>query len=89
MLGEEDSPECSQVVPPLILPVVVEEVVVVSETECSEEPSLILPVVEELNSGTPVAARVDMVPSTTGSGFAAPDWVLSIYLAGRRWGDGR
>ena len=43
MLGEEDSTECSQVVPPLILPVVVEEVVVVSEKECSEEPSLILP----------------------------------------------
>ena len=69
MLGEEDSPECSQVVRPLILPVVVEEVVVVSETECSEEPSLILPVVEELNSGTPVAAQVDMVPTTTGSGL--------------------
>ena len=33
MLGEEESPEYSQVVPPLILPVVVEEVVDVSESE--------------------------------------------------------
>ena len=72
MLGEEDSPECSQVVLPLILPVMVEEVVVILETECGEEPSLILPVVEELNSGTPVAARIDMVPSTMGSGLPPP-----------------
>ena len=72
MPGEEDSPECSQVVPPLILPVVVEEVIVVLETECSEEPSLILLVVEELNSGTPVVARVDMVPSMMGSGLPPP-----------------
>ena len=31
VLGEEDSPECSQLVPPLILPVVVLEAVLVSE----------------------------------------------------------
>ena len=49
MLGEEDSPECSPVFPPLILPVVVEEVVDAPESEAL--PSLILPVVEEFNSG--------------------------------------
>ena len=43
MLGEEESPECSPVFPPLILPVVAEEVVDDPE---SEAPSLILPVVE-------------------------------------------
>ena len=70
MLGEEDSPECSPVLPLLILPVVVEEVVDVRESEAL--PSLILPVVEEFNSGAPVATRVDLVPIATGSGFPPP-----------------
>ena len=69
MLGEEDSPEYSQLVSPLILPVVVEEAVVVSGTEV---PSLILPVVEELNNGTPVADQVVMEPSTMESGLPPP-----------------
>ena len=56
--------------PPLILPVVVEEVVDVPESEAL--PSLILPVVEEFNSGAPVATRVDLVPFATGSGLPPP-----------------
>ena len=70
MLGEEDSPECSPVFPPLILPVVVEEVVDVPESEA--RPSLILLVVEEFNSGAPVATWVDLVPFATGSGLPPP-----------------
>ena len=62
MLGVEDSPEYAQLVPPLIL----EEAVVVTETEV---PSLILPVVEELNNGTPEAEQVVMEPSAMESGF--------------------
>ena len=69
MLGEEESPECSPVFQPLILPVVAEEVVDDPE---SEAPSLILLVVEEFSSGAPVAARVDLVPSATGSGLTPP-----------------
>ena len=69
MLGEEDSPECSQLVPPLILPVVVEEAVLVSEAGVL---SLILPVVEELNNDVPAAELVEMEPSTSESGFPPP-----------------
>ena len=69
MLGAEDSPEYAQLVPPLILPVVVEEAVVISATEV---PSLILPVVEELNNGTPEAEQVVMEPTATGSVFPPP-----------------
>ena len=70
MLGEEDSPECSPVFSPLILPVVVEEVFDVPESEALS--SLILPVVEEFNSGAPVATRVDLVPCATCSGLPPP-----------------
>ena len=66
VLDEEDSPECSQLVPPLILPVVVEEAVLVSEAGV---PSLILPVVEELNNDAPAAELVEMEPSTSESGL--------------------
>ena len=69
VLGEEDSPECSQLVPPLILPVVVEEAVLVSETGV---PSLILPVVEELNNDEPAAELVEMEPSTSESRLPPP-----------------
>ena len=69
MLGEEDSPECSQLVPPLILPVVGEEAVLVSEAGV---PSLILPVVEELNNDAPSAELVEMEPSTLESGLPPP-----------------
>ena len=78
VLGEEDSPECSQLVPPLILPVV-EEAVLVSEAGV---PSLILPVVEELNIDSHGAFYV-------GVRIAASAGVPSLYLAGRRSGDGR
>ena len=47
MLSAEDSPEFSQLVPPLILPVVVEGAVLVSEAGVTP---LILPAVEELNN---------------------------------------
>ena len=69
MLGEEDSPECSPVFPPLILPVVVEEVVDVAESEAL--PSLILSVVVE-EVVAPVATRVDLVSFATGSGLPPP-----------------
>ena len=57
---------CSPVSPPLILPVVVEEV---GDAPVPEAPSLILVVVDEINSGTPVAAQVELVPSAPGSGL--------------------
>ena len=69
MLGKGDSPECSQLVPPLILPVVVEEAILVSEPS---GPSLILPVVEEFNNNAPAAELVEMEPSTTESGLPPP-----------------
>ena len=69
MLGAEDLLECSQLVPPLILPVVVEEAVLVSEAGV---PSLILPVVEELNNDTSAAELVEMKPSTPESGLPPP-----------------
>ena len=69
VLGEEDSPECSQLVPPLILPVVVEEAVLGSEAGV---PSLILPLVEELNIDAPAAKLVQMEPSTSESGLPPP-----------------
>ena len=79
MLGEEDSPECSQLVSPLILPVVVEEIILVSEAGV---PSLILPVVEELNNDTPAAELIEMEPSTTESGL--PPLPYSLHLSGRK-----
>ena len=70
---------CSPESPPLILPVVVEEV---SDAPEPEVPSLILPVVDENSSGTPVAARIELVPSAPGSGLPPPPG------ASRRCGDG-
>ena len=52
MLSADALPESSQLIPPLILPVVVEEVALASETGV---PSLILLVVEELVDDTPAA----------------------------------
>ena len=69
LLGEEELPECSPVLPPLILPVVMEEVV---DAAGPEAPSLILPVVEKINSGAPVTVRVELGPSATGSGLPPP-----------------
>ena len=58
-----------RMVPPLILPVVVEEANLVSDAGV---PSLILPVVEEFNNGTPAAELVEMEPSTSESGLPPP-----------------
>ena len=84
VLGEEDSPECSQLVPPLILQVVVEEAVLGSETGV---PSLILPVVEELNNDVPAAELVEMEPSTSESRLPPPPtmggWTLMTCVRGQ------
>ena len=69
VLGKEDSSECSQLVLPLILPVVLEEAVLGSEAGV---PSLILPVVEELNNDAPAAELVEMEPSMSESGLPPP-----------------
>ena len=60
MLDVEESPQDSRLIPPLILPVVVEQAVVgVSEAGL---PSLTMPVVEDMNPITPPA---ELVPMTT------------------------
>ena len=69
MLSAEDSLECSQLVPPLILPVVVEEAVLVSEAGVTP---LILPAVEELNKDMPAAELVEMKTTTPESGVPPP-----------------
>ena len=53
MLSTDDSPELSQLIPPLILPVVVEEGTLVAETGMTP---LILPVVEDTYAGVQSAA---------------------------------
>ena len=63
VLGKEDLLECSQLVQPLILPVVVEEAVLVSEAGV---PSLILPVVEELNNDAPELVEMELSASESG-----------------------
>ena len=65
MLNTEDSLEFSQSVPPLILPVVVEEAVLVSEAGVTP---LILPAVEELINDTPAAELVEMKTTRPESG---------------------
>ena len=65
----EDSLEFSQSVPPLILPVVVEEAVLVSEAGVTP---LILPVVEERISDTPAIELVEMKTTTPESGVPPP-----------------
>ena len=70
----------------LILPVVVEEAVIMSETEV---PSLILPVMEELNNGTLEAEQVVMEPSATGSGLPPPAGFPPFVWPVDNGGDGR
>ena len=65
MLSADESPELSPVIPPLILPVVVEEAALVSATGVKP---LILPVVEELNNDPPAAELVEMQTPTPESG---------------------
>ena len=79
MLSAEDSPEFSQLVPPLILPVVVEEAVLASEAGVTP---LILPAVEELNNDTPAAELVEMKTIRR-----SPECRLrrgSLHLSGRK-----
>ena len=64
---------------PLILTVVVEEAVLVSEAGV---PSLTLPLVEDINHDTPASELIQMKTATSAG-------VPSICLAGRRSGDGR
>ena len=61
MLSADDSPEFSQLIPPLILPVLVEEAAPVSETGVTP---LIMPVVEELDNDTPATELVEMKTTT-------------------------
>ena len=77
MLSAEDLPEFSRLVPPLILPVVVEEAALVSETGVTP---LILPVVEELINETPAAELVEMKTTTPESGVPPPPGFLPFVF---------
>ena len=70
MMDAEDSPEDSHLVPPLILPVVVEEAeVLVSEAGV---PSLTLPVVEDTNHDTPASELFPMMTTMPESSLPPP-----------------
>ena len=73
MLSADASPESSQLIPPLILLVVVEEVTLASETGV---PPLILPVVEELVSDTPAAELFGVKTPAPESGVPPPPGFL-------------
>ena len=77
MLSADASPESSQLIPPLILPVVVEEVALDSETG---EPPLILPVVEELVDDTPVADLFGVKTPAPESGVQPPPGFLPFLF---------
>ena len=77
MLSAEDSPESSQLIPPLILPVVVEEVALASETGV---PPLILPVVEELINDTPTAELAGVKTPAPESGVPPPPGFLPFLF---------
>ena len=71
MLGDADSPVCSPEaeLPPLILPVVVEEI---SDAPEPESPPLILPVVVEDSSIAPVEEMIELGTTAMGSSFPPP-----------------
>ena len=70
MLDAEESPQDSQLIPPLILPVVVEEAVVgVSEAGL---PSPTMPVVEDMDPVTPPADLIPMTTTMPESGLPPP-----------------
>ena len=77
LLGEEELPECSPVLTPLILPVVVEEVVDAPESVAGDGGD------QQRRAGGG-AGRTGAL--CHGFRFAAPARFLSICLAGRRWG---
>ena len=65
MLRADDSPELSQLIPPLILPVVVEEGALIAETGVTP---LILPVVEEIDNDTPAISSISLSGERWGDG---------------------
>ena len=69
MLGDAESPVCSPESPPLIFPVVVEEI---SDAPEPESPPLILPVVVEEGSDAPVEELIELVPSASASSLPPP-----------------
>ena len=71
MLGDAELPVCSPEaeLPPLILPVVVEEI---SDAPEPKSPPLILPVVVEESSVAPVEELIELVPSALGSSLPPP-----------------
>ena len=77
MLSEDALLESSQLIPPLILPVVVEEVALASETGV---PPLILPVVEELVDDTPAAELFEEKPPALESGVPPPSAFLPFLF---------
>ena len=77
MQSADNSPELSQLIPPLILPVVVEEVALASETGV---PPLILPVVEELVNDTPAAELVGVKTPAPESGVPPPPGFLPFLF---------
>ena len=92
MLSADDSPELSQLIPPLILPVVVEEVTLASDTGV---PPLILSVVEELVNETPAVELVGVTTPAPESGVlprrgffhfsfrrTMGGWTLTTYVRG-------
>ena len=85
MLSADDSPEFSELITPLILPVVVEEATLVSETGVTP---LILPVVEELDNDTPPAELVEMKTPTPESGVPPPPGFLPFLFPENDGGGG-
>ena len=71
MLGDAEIQVCSPEaeLPPLILPVVVEEI---NDAPEPESPPLILPVVVENSSVAPVEVLIELVPSALGSSLPPP-----------------
>ena len=77
MLSVDDSPELSQPIPPLILPVVVEEDALVAESGVTP---LILPVVEEIDNDTPAAEMVSEKTPTLEYGVPPPPGFLPFLF---------
>ena len=77
MLSADDLPELSQLIPPLILPVVVEEGALVAETGVTP---LILPVVEEIDNDTPAVEMVNKKTPTAEYGMPPPPGFLPFLF---------